>query len=202
MSLSGNITTKTKIAGSLTLPELLQGKSAYEVALLNGFTGTEAEWLESLKGKDGKDGGKGEKGDTGDSAYDVAVRNGFEGTEEEWLASLGVGVFSGFIEDLTPEEVSEALQKGSLVELHSREYGGVIWTSFELTSNGHFYSTAVGSTNEGAGNKVWFVAQLMGFVNFGMPFQVDTVTIPTNKHINELIDAKINNLSKWEGGDY
>ena len=32
------------------------GKSAYEVAVDNGFTGTEQEWLESLKGKDGKDG--------------------------------------------------------------------------------------------------------------------------------------------------
>lgn len=28
-------------------------KSAYEIAVLNGFTGTEPEWLNSLKGKDG-----------------------------------------------------------------------------------------------------------------------------------------------------
>lgn len=33
-----------------------RGKSAYEVAVDNGFSGTEQEWLESLKGKDGKDG--------------------------------------------------------------------------------------------------------------------------------------------------
>ena len=33
-----------------------RGKSAYEVAVDNGFIGTEQEWLESLKGKDGKDG--------------------------------------------------------------------------------------------------------------------------------------------------
>ena len=31
------------------------GKSAYEVALDNGFIGTEEEWLESLKGADGGD---------------------------------------------------------------------------------------------------------------------------------------------------
>ena len=30
------------------------GASAYEIAVNNGFTGTEAEWLESLRGKDGK----------------------------------------------------------------------------------------------------------------------------------------------------
>ncbi len=29
------------------------GKSAYEVAVENGFTGTEEEWLESLKGSGG-----------------------------------------------------------------------------------------------------------------------------------------------------
>ncbi len=35
------------------------GKSAYEIAVENGFVGTEAEWLESLKGQDGKDGQNG-----------------------------------------------------------------------------------------------------------------------------------------------
>ena len=32
------------------------GRSAYEIAIENGFVGTVAEWLESLKGRDGKDG--------------------------------------------------------------------------------------------------------------------------------------------------
>lgn len=32
------------------------GKSAYEIAVDNGFVGTETEWLESLKGADGTDG--------------------------------------------------------------------------------------------------------------------------------------------------
>lgn len=39
-----------------------RGMSAYEVAVDNGFTGTEKEWLESLKGKDGKDGVNGTSG--------------------------------------------------------------------------------------------------------------------------------------------
>lgn len=38
------------------------GKSAYEIAVENGFVGTEAEWLESLKGADGKDGINGRDG--------------------------------------------------------------------------------------------------------------------------------------------
>lgn len=45
------------------------GKSAYEIAVENGFEGTEEEWLASLKGQDGedgKDGADGDKGDKGD----------------------------------------------------------------------------------------------------------------------------------------
>ena len=41
------------------------GKSAYELAVKNGFEGTEAEWLASLKGKDGAAGPQGPQGATG-----------------------------------------------------------------------------------------------------------------------------------------
>lgn len=39
------------------------GKSAYTIACEQGFAGTEAEWLKSLKGETGAQGEKGEKGD-------------------------------------------------------------------------------------------------------------------------------------------
>lgn len=61
------------------------GKSAYEVAADEGFDGTEADWLESLKGKPGARGGIGPEGK---SAYEVAVKEGFEGDVTEWLDSL------------------------------------------------------------------------------------------------------------------
>ena len=61
------------------------GKSAYQIAIENGFVGTEIEWLESLKGADGQDG---VNGIDGKSAYEIAVANGFTGTEVEWLESL------------------------------------------------------------------------------------------------------------------
>ena len=73
------------------------GKSAFEIAVEHGFTGTEAEWLESLKGSDGtdgtnghdgKDGIDGTPGTDGKSAYEIAIANGFFGTEAEWLESL------------------------------------------------------------------------------------------------------------------
>ena len=79
------------------------GASAYEVAVANGFIGTEAEWLASLQGEDGPpgvdgppgedgedgtDGAPGAPGTPGASAYAIAIANGFVGTEAEWLASL------------------------------------------------------------------------------------------------------------------
>lgn len=42
----------------------LKGKSAYQIALENGFVGTEEEWLESLKGADGVIGVDGKNGST------------------------------------------------------------------------------------------------------------------------------------------
>lgn len=36
------------------LDDKVKGKSAYEIAVDDGFRGTEEDWLESLKGKDGE----------------------------------------------------------------------------------------------------------------------------------------------------
>ena len=41
------------------------GKSAYDIAVENGFVGTEAEWLESLRGPQGEQGEKGDAGENG-----------------------------------------------------------------------------------------------------------------------------------------
>jgi hypothetical protein len=55
------------------------GRSAYDLALENGFTGSLANWLLSLKG---------ERGDDGMNAYELAVDSGFTGSEADWLLSL------------------------------------------------------------------------------------------------------------------
>ena len=46
------------------------GRSAYEIAIENGFVGTVAEWLESLKGRDGIDGKDGLPGKDGKNGAD------------------------------------------------------------------------------------------------------------------------------------
>ncbi len=50
-----------------------QGYSAYEVAVQNGYEGTESEWLESLKGADGAPGPQGQPGANGQDGADATI---------------------------------------------------------------------------------------------------------------------------------
>lgn len=61
------------------------GKSAYEIAVANGYTDTEAQWLASLKGRDGS---PGRDGRNGLSAYELASGESLYGTMDKWLESL------------------------------------------------------------------------------------------------------------------
>ena len=62
-----------------------EGMSAYEVWLDLGNTGTEQDFIDSLKGPEGD---PGDPGADGDSAYDVWIEAGNTGTEQEFLDSL------------------------------------------------------------------------------------------------------------------
>ncbi|TPW26087.1 collagen-like domain-containing protein, partial [Pararhizobium mangrovi] len=82
------------------------GQSAYEIAIDEGFTGTEGDWLETLVGPQGEQGdpgnqgpmgpegptglagAKGDQGPEGASAFAIAQSDGFAGTETNWLDSL------------------------------------------------------------------------------------------------------------------
>ena len=127
------------------------GKSAYEIAIEHGFVGTEADWLESLKGVDGKDGCDGRNGvdglpgkdgkngtdglpgrdgidgSDGKSAYIIAVEHGFSGTENEWLQSLkGADGRDG----ITPDMLNYAT-KADIAELQEqiRQISGISYIS-------------------------------------------------------------------------
>lgn len=67
MSLQGIAESKHKLRGSLSMPDMIVGKSAYEIAVMNGFGGTVEEWLASMKGA------KGDKGDTGNGMPEVTA---------------------------------------------------------------------------------------------------------------------------------
>lgn len=51
--IKGNILTDSKeISGKVLGVRGPRGYSAYQIAVMNGFDGTEEEWLETLKGDD------------------------------------------------------------------------------------------------------------------------------------------------------
>ncbi len=50
------------LRGTIVNPDVIRGKSAYEIAVMNGFDGTEQEWLASLIGPQGIQGKQGEPG--------------------------------------------------------------------------------------------------------------------------------------------
>lgn len=49
MSTKGKAESYVELRGSLKMPDAIVGKSAYEIAVMHGFKGTEEEWLESLQ---------------------------------------------------------------------------------------------------------------------------------------------------------
>jgi hypothetical protein len=92
------------------------GLSAYQIAVLYGFSGTEVEWLESLKGEQGPQGNQGEQGPQGyqgepglngiDGTNGQGGGNGADGTNgidgvdgEDGLSAYQIAVAFGFIGD-------------------------------------------------------------------------------------------------------
>ena len=75
--------------------QMTSSDSAYDIAVKNGFEGTEKEWLESLKGEDGKDGTDGTDGKDGYTLQDLIdsyLENNPGSTVDDFYASLGIDV--------------------------------------------------------------------------------------------------------------
>ena len=81
------------------------GKSAYELALDNGFEESLEEYLESLVGPPGVDA----EGNPGKSAYELALDNGFEGSVQEYLAELKGEPGQGLFYDVNGSAVEKSL---------------------------------------------------------------------------------------------
>ena len=69
--------------------DLPRGKSAYEIAKENGFDGTEAEWLASLKGATGAAGANGKDGENGKTPYVGENGNWYIGANDTGKPSRG-----------------------------------------------------------------------------------------------------------------
>ncbi len=76
------------VGGSACQKEII---SAYDIAVKNGFVGTEQEWLESLRGADGQDAPP----ITIEDMYKQAKAEGFTGTYLEFCKELGIDALEG-----------------------------------------------------------------------------------------------------------
>jgi len=74
------LTAATLLAGATAC-----GKTAYDVAVKNGYQGTEKEWLATLHGTDGEDGDD----LTAKDLYEEAVANGYQGTYLDFCKEIG-----------------------------------------------------------------------------------------------------------------
>lgn len=72
----------------------VSGLSAYDIAVANGFVGTESAWLASMKGERGSKGEQGEVGERGASAYEMWLEEGHVGSEKDFFADLGTSALT------------------------------------------------------------------------------------------------------------
>lgn len=87
------------------------GKSAYEIAVEEGFTGTKAEWILSLIGPEGPAGANGRDGSDGkDGATGPAGKDGING-KDGYTPIKGVDYFT----DADKEEIADSVPKECLV---------------------------------------------------------------------------------------
>lgn len=91
--------------------DLPRGKSAYEIAKENGFDGTEAEWLASLKGATGAAGANGKDGENGKTPYVGDNGNWYIGTNDTGKPSRGAKGEPG-TDGVTPTFSIESVETG------------------------------------------------------------------------------------------
>lgn len=122
------------------------GGTAYDLAVKNGFTGTEAEWLQSLHGADGEDGDN----LTAADLYAEAQKNGFTGTYIEFCQKvLQVNVN----EDNDTDTVAKNVM--SVVSIYcgfSQTVGGGMWGNAQSKYYSAAGSGVIIDLNKEAGN--------------------------------------------------
>ena len=105
-----SVTEETSPSASVG-EDLPRGKSAYEVAVENGFSGTETEWLASLKGATGAPGANGKDGENGKTPYVGDNGNWYIGADDTGKPSRGAKGEPGK-DGVTPTFSIESVETG------------------------------------------------------------------------------------------
>lgn len=94
--------------------------NAYDIAVKNGFVGTEAEWLQSLHGADGKDA----QDLTAKDLYEAAKEEGFEGSFLDFCKELGITATENNDVDRISQNVMSVVSVNCGFSYTQRGFGG------------------------------------------------------------------------------
>ena len=169
----------------------------------NAETGTWWVWdADSGAYKDTGVSAAGEKGDEGKSAYQYAQDGGYTGTEAEFTEKLAQEQLTGTTNELMPTQVYEAVSAGIPVKVQYTDstYGLLFFTAFNVAES---FAVIVSQTivyYKGG----YVLAELAGYTlsndwGFTSTILAEKKDIPTDAHINSLIDTK---LEVIENGAY
>ena len=174
--------------------QLVQGESAYEIAVRNGYQGTETEWLASLKGADGEDGAagaagaKGDKGDKGDTGATGAKGDKGDkgdpgdGSDYELLPAtagrLGGVIIGSGLNVATDGTISTSLPiagnntlGGIMTGYQEKQYGNDF--AVRVTSDGKAYVVVSGISGTGGGSNVVVTPESLT----GSTVKIATITV-------------------------
>ena len=152
------------------------GQSAYSSAVQNGFTGTEAEWLDSLIGPQGPQGDTGPQGLQGDTG--PQGETGPQGPQGD-TGPQGAGLLIlGYLSNSSELPVSGDIGDAYLVgpDLY-------IWTGAEWENVGPLGTTAIVSSTEPSGavteGSMWF-----NTTNNSTFIYISSQWVPLNENID------------------
>ena len=138
----------------------------------------------------------------GKSAYQYAQEGGYTKTESDFYAKLAQEQLTGTTDDLTPAQVYQAVSAGIPVKVQYIDgtFGILSYTNFNVAEN----MNAIASNTIVYYNGVYMLGELIGNKRSNEWFFLSTVLaqktdIPTDDHINSLIDTK---LGVIENGSY
>lgn len=113
-----SVETKNSLKGKISILNTIHGKSAFEVAVINGFKGTEAEWLESLKVRTTY---------AAKIGYVTLLADAWEGTESKYSQVVTVeGATANSQVDLTPSVEQLAIFYEKDLTFVTENVGGVV----------------------------------------------------------------------------
>lgn len=148
-------------------------ESAYDIAVKNGFTGTEQEWLQSLKGADGQD------------APEITIRDVYD-------AAVADGSFTGTFSQFLKDYLSLTVPENNNLEILAQNICSTvsIFTGFTKTTTNQFGGTSSKVECSAGSGVIIDLDKANGnatvITNYHVVYDKDTDTVTTDGISNEI----------------